>query len=68
MIATIIRRLSMIIIVYVSQSFLRAKTNHDIAACCSVDCERVSGFLVWEYLALVDEVIITNTSCANYPC
>jgi hypothetical protein len=47
----------MIIIVNVSQSFLRAKSNHDKFECCFVDGERVLGFLVGEYLALVDEVI-----------
>jgi hypothetical protein len=47
----------MTVIVNVSQPFLSAKPNHGIPACCFVDSKRVLGFLVGEYLALVDEVI-----------
>jgi hypothetical protein len=45
------------VIFNVSQPFLSAKPNHDIAGFCFVDGDRVPGFLVGEYLALVDEVI-----------
>jgi hypothetical protein len=55
--AVIVRSLSMTVIVNVSQPFLRAKPNHDITVSCFADGEGVLGFLVGEYLALVDEVI-----------
>jgi hypothetical protein len=68
-IAVIVCRLSMIIIVNVSQPFFRAKPNHDTAIFFFVDGEWVLGFLVGEYLALVDEVIIfTISPCASDPC
>jgi hypothetical protein len=55
--AVIVRRLSMILIVNVSQPFLRAKPKPNIVVFCFVDGEWVLSFLVGEYLALVDEVI-----------
>jgi hypothetical protein len=59
----------MIVVVNVSQPFLRAKPNHDGSVCCFVDGERVLGFLAWKYLALVDEVIPFRIfPCANDPC
>jgi hypothetical protein len=57
----------MIVIDNVSQPFLRAKPNHETAACCFIDGERVLGFLVRKYLTLVDEVIITIIPCASDP-
>jgi hypothetical protein len=59
----------MTVIVNVSQPFLRAKPNKDIAVCCFVDGERVLDFLVGEYLALADEVIMATTApCTSDSC
>jgi hypothetical protein len=66
--AEIVRRLSMRPIGNVSQPFLCAKPNQDTAVFCLVDCEQVPGFLVGEYLALVDEVIITIISYTSDSC
>jgi hypothetical protein len=64
----IVRNLSLTVFAKFSQPFPRAKPNHNIAVFCFVDSDRVLGFLVWEYLALVDEVIKTTIPYASDSC
>jgi hypothetical protein len=55
--AMIVSRISSTIVTLDTKPILRTKSNHYRTIICFIDSEWELCFLVWEYLALIDEVI-----------